>query len=175
MSVEPSYVLFVCTANICRSASAELVAAERYDPERFVFRSAGFLEAGRSVPDKLVKVLGERGLDATAHRSHVVDSATLAAADLVLTMEGRHLQEAAVIEPSSLAKTMPLKEAASLARPGDSVDSLLERLNTDRDPMRYLSQRFDVDDPYGRSTRTYRAAVDEIALLVQQVFDRLEG
>ncbi len=166
-------ILFVCTANICRSPTAELIARSRYGEAIDAFRSAGFLRAGNAVPDKLVSVLLDRGIDASAHRSSKVDAETLDASDLVLTMESSHIQEAAVIAPSTFPKMLPLKEAASLIRPGDAIVDVLERLNTDRDTTRYLGREFDVADPYGKNTKAYREAVDEIDELVSRVIGTL--
>ncbi len=168
-------VLFVCTANICRSPSAELLARAMFGEQRNLFRSAGFMTEGRTCPPKLVNVLSDRGIDARSHQSSVVDIATLDNADLVLTMESRHLQQATVVAPEALYKIVPLTEAAEIVRPGDSVGSLLERLNVDRQPDRYLSTAFDVDDPYGGSRRAYRRAVTEIDSLVRRLFGALDA
>ena len=107
-------ILFVCTANICRSATAELLARRRFGEEVSVFRSAGFLEPGHAVPSDLVKVLAERGVDASAHRSYRLDSASVAAADVLLTMESSHIQRITTISPEALAKSVPIKEAVAL-------------------------------------------------------------
>lgn len=170
-------VLFVCTANICRSATAELLARQRFGEEANVFRSAGFLEPGHRVPAELVKVLAERGVDASAHRSYRLDEASVGAADVLLTMESSHIQRITSISSEALAKSVPLKEAAQLMDrfgPGSvSVDRFLGELNRDRDPLTYLGDRWDVDDPYGRRAKAYRRAVEEIADLVEVVIGRL--
>ncbi len=166
-------LLFVCTANICRSPSAELLARANFGEEHNLYRSAGFMYDGQSCPPKLVDALGELGVDASKHRSAVLDQTTLAHADLVLTMEARHLQQAALVEPAALSKIVPLTEAADVVQPGDSLESFLERLNTDRSPDRYLGTGFDVDDPYGRNRRAYRRAVTEIDVLVRRLLGAL--
>jgi protein-tyrosine-phosphatase len=170
-------VLFVCTANICRSATAELLARQRFGEEANIFRSAGFLEPGHAVPGDLVKVLADRGIDASAHRSYQLDEASVAAADVLLTMESSHIQRITSISPEALAKSVPLKEAAQLMErlePGPvTVERLLAELNRDRDPLTYLGARWDVDDPFGRRAKAYRRAVDEIAALVDVVIGRL--
>lgn len=169
-------ILFVCTANICRSPTAELVARVRFGEEANVFRSAGFLESGRTVPPDLAEVLYERRIDATGHRSYRIDDATVAAADLLLTMESGHVQRIATMDRDALTRTAPLKEAAAvLSRFGPGtvgVDRFLAELNRDRDPMTYLGERWDIDDPYGRRAKDYRRAVDEIAQLVDSVAGR---
>ncbi|MEM9561228.1 MAG: hypothetical protein AAGA93_01335 [Actinomycetota bacterium] len=170
-------ILFVCTANICRSPTAELLARSRFGEEASVYRSAGFLDADQSVPADLVRVLGERGIDATAHRSYRLDEASIDAAHVLLVMESSHLQRVTTLRQEALAKTVPLKEAASVVAglpPGPvTVDDLLGEINRDRDPRSYLGSQWDVDDPYGRRIKVYRRAVDEIDRLVATVIGRL--
>lgn len=175
--VEPYRILFVCTANICRSPAAEAMARHRYGEREALFRSAGFLETGRECPDHLLQSLRERGVDAGPHRSYQLDQASLQAADLVLTMEGEHVQKATLLDPDSFYKVMPLKEAAArLERAGRgpmTLDEFIDEVNQGRDPTSYLSSQWDVSDPYGRKLRDYRRAVNEIAGLVDGVIPRL--
>ncbi|MGI9615234.1 MAG: low molecular weight protein arginine phosphatase, partial [Acidimicrobiales bacterium] len=44
MSAAPYKILFVCTANICRSPAAEALARHRYGEQDALFRSAGLLD-----------------------------------------------------------------------------------------------------------------------------------
>lgn len=142
-----------------------------------VFRSAGFLVSGESCPSELVDVLKGRNIDATAHRSYQLDPASLNAAELLLTMESRHVQKATMIDPDSFPKIVPLKEAAMVFErvrtPSLSIDEFIEEVNQGRDPRHYLGSRWDVQDPYGGRPRGYRKAVDEIEQLVSQVIGRL--
>ena len=125
----------------------------------------------------MVDALGQEGIDATAHRSYQLDAASLQAADVLLTMEGSHVQEATMISPDAFGKIVPLKEAAAtLARhpaASVSIEELLDEINDGRDPLHYLDQRWDVADPYGRRPRQYRQAVAEITELVDAVIGRL--
>ncbi len=174
---EPTRILFVCTANICRSPAAEVLARHQFGETEAVFRSAGFLEDGRECPAFLVQSLGDWGVDASHHRSYKLDPASLNAADLVLTMEGEHVQRATLLDRDSFAKIVPLKEAAAhLSRLIDdkvAIDAFLGQLNQQRDPTSYLSSVWDVDDPYRMKLKDYRRAVDEIAGLVSSVVGRL--
>lgn len=167
-------VLFVCTANICRSPSAEYLARHQFGADRFHFRSAGFLSGDRACPEELQKVLAGRGISVADHRSYTVDRDSLTAADIILTMEARHVLDATVIDRRALRKTLPLKEAAGIIRADETIESFLERINTSRDPHRYLSEsRFDVADPYKKRLKAYERAVDEIDQLVTTVISRL--
>lgn len=174
---DPYRILFVCTANICRSPAAEALARQRFGEREALFRSAGFLDSGRECPPPLLQVLEEWGVDATDHRSYRLDPASLHVADLVLTMEGEHVQRATLLHQDAFAKILPLKEAAErLARPRNGpvlLADFLAEVNDDRDPSSYLSGRWDVADPYGRKLKDYRAAVDEIGRLVGDVIARL--
>lgn len=174
---DPYRILFVCTANICRSPAAEALARQRFGEREAIFRSAGFLEAGRSCPPQLIQSLEEQGVDARGHRSYELDAASLRAADLVLTMEGEHVQKATLVDREAFPKILPLREAAerlSRRRAGPAVlVEFLAEVNDHRDPTSYLSGHWDVADPYGRKLKDYRKAVAEISELVDGVIGRL--
>lgn len=144
-----------------------------------MFRSAGFLVAGEKSPELLAEALREVSVDVRSHRSYLVDQPSLEAADIVLTMEGEHVQRATLLHRSAFPKIMPLREAASVMAgipPGPPIglDELVARVNERRDPSSYLSTRWDVDDPYKRKLKDYRRAVSEITSLVDTIFDRLQ-
>ncbi len=142
-----------------------------------LFRSAGFLEVADGCPAELVEVLAGRGIDAGVHRSYRLDTASVDAADMLLTMEGSHVQKATMLAPDEFTKIVPLKEAAAVLErrpePAVSIEDLLAAVNRDRDPLQYLGSRWDVDDPYGRRAKAYRRAVDEIDDLVTAVIGKL--
>jgi protein-tyrosine-phosphatase len=173
----PYRILFVCTANICRSPAAENLARARFGETTAVFRSAGFLGSGQASPELLQQTLAEQGVDISHHRSYQLDDASLNAADVVLTMEGEHVQRATLLNGGAFAKIMPLKEAADAIETSGwgqyPLAALLDRVSVERDPSSYLSTRWDVDDPYGRKLRDYRSAVAELTELVDVVIGRL--
>jgi protein-tyrosine-phosphatase len=132
------------------------------------------MEADRRCPDELQKVLAGRGVSVADHRSYKLDVDTLMAADLILTMESRHVLDATVLDRRSLRKTMPLKEAAREIRMGDTIEAFLERANATRDPQQYLSAiDLDVADPYKKRLKVYEKAVEEIDGLVTTLLSRL--
>lgn len=139
-----------------------------------MFRSAGVLEGGRSMPSELEGLLGERSISTSAHRSNQLDPATVEAAELILTMEGRHVQEIAIMQPDALTKSVPLLHAASLINYSDSIESLIDRLSA-RDVADYLSTEWDVDDPYKRGKRQYRKMVAQVDDLISSVIGPLEA
>ena len=125
----------------------------------------------------MATALRELGVDVTPHRSFQLNEASLQASDLVLTMEGEHVQRATILHRESFPKIVPLKEAAEaaavLGNPRLTVDDLLAEVNEHRDPTSYLSTGWDVADPYNRKLKDYRRAVAEIDDLVQVVVGRL--
>ncbi len=167
----------MCTANRCRSPAAEHLAARRVGEERALFRSAGFLEGGQTCPARLVEALAERGVDVAGHRSHRLDGDTLEAAELVLTMEGAHVQQVVTAHRQAYARTFPLREAAAVtqrAAPGRlGIEDFVALANRDRSPVAYLSSCWDVDDPYGGRLTAYRRAVAEIDALLDTVLGAL--
>ena len=171
---EPCRVLFVCTANICRSPAAEYISRNLFGEDTFVFRSAGFLYDARPITEKMASTLAADGIvGAEAHTSHIIDDDTLSAADLILTMEARHLRDITIRNPELFDKTIPLCEASSRLEWATSCEEFLDDL-ADRDASTYFDEQWDVDDPYKRSNRHYRVAVDTIRALVSNVFGNLK-
>lgn len=165
-------LLFVCTANICRSPAAEAIARARFS-DRHQYGSAGFLFDGRPIEPDMAKALAGIGIAAGSHRSRILDPGLLKSADLVLTMEARHVQDIAVMDQECFAHTLPLAEAADRLRTAPSaVDDFVKGL-ADRDPMHYFDSRWNVEDPYKRSRRKYRQAVARISDLVDAVVTNL--
>lgn len=86
----PGKIVFVCYGNICRSPLAAAVAEQRL--AGVAFESAGFHEqAGRSCPEKILRVGNSFGIDLSAHRSVRVTRDKLANADLVIVMDMENL------------------------------------------------------------------------------------
>ncbi len=167
-------ILFVCTANICRSPTAEYIARDRFGQDHFRFASAGFMRSDQTCPSDLTKVLDKRGIDVSPHRSHKLTQAILDASDLVLTMESQHIQNIAIDFPDSFPKSLPLVEAAErLVGRRVSIADFVAEIQS-RDPMAYLGRDWDVDDPYKRGTRRYRKAVAQIEGLVETVVEALQ-
>ncbi len=152
------------------------MARHTYGEELALVRSAGFLRTGDPSPKLLIQALQEIGVDGSYHRSNEVDPVTLDAADLVLTMEGEHVQRATLLHREAFPKIMPLTEAVEVAQglgPVCTVGDLIGAVNDQRDPTLYLTDEWDVADPYNRKLKDYRRAVGEISGLVEELFTRL--
>ena len=96
--IAPRSVLFVCTANQCRSPMAEALlkslAAGRGEADRWQVQSAGtWTERGRPATQLSQVVMRRRNIDLSAHRSRLIDADLLAAASVIMVMT-RHHQEA---------------------------------------------------------------------------------
>lgn len=88
-------VLFVCTANQCRSPMAEAIARAElprlYPDQAWRIASAGvFAVPGYPATATAQAAAAEHGLDLSRHVSQPVTEALMAEADIVLVMEARH-------------------------------------------------------------------------------------
>ena len=93
MSTRPHRLLFVCTANICRSPMAEGLARAEANRRGMPVevRSAGILGLeGRSAAANSIAACREVGVDITCHQSRGVTDNDVDWADAVLVMELRH-------------------------------------------------------------------------------------
>ncbi|MEZ5233106.1 MAG: hypothetical protein AB7O92_03505 [Acidimicrobiia bacterium] len=179
-------MLYVCTANINRSAMAAALTArsahQRGVPVRVSSASIMDLSGRPAAPNTLSVLLG-KGIDASGHRSRTLVPDVLAAADVVLTMERAHLRAAAVLTPDAFAKTFTLKEFLRRAlevgpRAADEpVAAYLARVGAGREPSALLTddERDEVRDPQGGPLSGFQAAVDELELLTQGVLYVLFG
>jgi len=179
-------ILYVCTANINRSAMAAALTSrmihERGLPARV--GSASIMNMpGRPPPAHTLSVLMGKGIDASRHRSRTLLPELVDGADLLLTMERQHLRTAAVLAPDAFAKTFTLKEFLRRAleigpRPEhEPIERYLGRVGEGRDPTVLLADdpRDEVHDPQGGPLREFQAAVDELELLSQGVLYVLFG
>jgi protein-tyrosine-phosphatase/predicted ATP-grasp superfamily ATP-dependent carboligase len=82
----PSKIVFLCYGNICRSPLAARLAEQRLNG--IAIESAGFhAQAGRSCPEKMLRIGNSFGIDLSSHRSARVTADSLADADLVIVMD----------------------------------------------------------------------------------------
>lgn len=99
-------VLFVCTANVCRSPLAEALLRQRLSERglkrRIQVASAGTRVAspGRRPDPRVVKLAQVDGVSLSGIRARQVRASMLAKADLVLAMDRSHLRDLALIAPN---------------------------------------------------------------------------
>jgi protein-tyrosine-phosphatase len=130
--------------------------------------SGGLLPGGSPATPHAVEVLAERGIDIAGHASRPLAEVGLAGADLIVTMERRHLQEAIVLEPSVRNRTFTLPElvrraeAAPPRQRGEDLRSWAARISAGRTGAELLGTGDGVEDPIGRPRASY---VETAALL----------
>jgi len=139
--------------------------------------SAGLGPAGLSVPDEVLEAMARRGCDLTAHRSITLTEAMVDAADLVVGMSLRHVQEAVLLEPSAWKRTFRLKELVHRGEfigprlPGQELAGWIRAAQGDRRraALAHHSPAEDVADPYGGPADGYEATAVEL----EDLTDRL--
>ncbi len=139
--------------------------------------SAGLLDTGRRAPDEGVAVLGDMGLDTSAHRSRRMTAQMVQEADLVLCMAREHLREAVLLVPEAWPRAFTLKELvrrgeqAGPRSGGQSFDEWLAKLHAGRTRAALLgsSSEDDVADPIGGSWSVYKRTATEISELVDRL------
>lgn len=140
-------ILFVCTANICRSPLAEGLFRSRVqklpDAPAWQVASAGtWAVDGRPAHVNSQAVAAEWGVDITDHRSRNATAQLLAGIDLILTMEQGH-KEALTIEFPALARRIFLLAEMTGAR-------------------------YDIADPIGRPLSTYQALARQLDTIFEK-------
>jgi protein-tyrosine-phosphatase len=141
-------VLFVCTANICRSPVAEALFADWLErnniPGEWQVSSAGtWAVEGEPASRLSLDVLQASGLDHSRHRARRVSGAMLENAHLVLCMT-RAQQEGLRLEfPAAAGRVHLISEM-----PG--------------------GRGYDIADPFGGTREAYQEMADELRRLVEQ-------
>lgn len=146
-------LLFVCTANICRSPTAEAIfnalAEDRGLPYRAESAGIAALE-GKPIAPGARAALEEVGVHPDAHHARQASDTMLRKADLVLTMGPRHTAEL-------------------LRRFGHS-----EKVSALQEYATGVSNAEEIPDPHGHSELAYRASVRQLSEYVESVLSRLE-
>lgn len=152
---QPFRVLFVCTGNTCRSATAEGVlrkmVADMPDPHPDIeVQSAGTLGmVGAPATDLAIAVAADFGVDIGSHLSQAVTPELLDRSDLVLAMAGEHYQDCLALGASAQALYMLLHYPEH--RPDSQKASVPDPIGGDR--QRYETVFLQIDEALRRSLR----------------------
>lgn len=147
-------ILFVCSANQCRSPMAEVLfqqlVVDKGEADDWRVESAGvWAYQGAKATHNAQIVMDERGLDLEGHGSQPTDPALLKQFDLIVVMEVEH--------------KLVLQERNPL---------LAERIVTLRE---LVGGQGDFDDPVGGSVEVYRAAADEIYAILEAAYPSIQS
>jgi len=151
-------VLFVCTANICRSPMAEgilkhLVSTNELKGKLKV-ESAGVAAIDGEEASLLAQEVSRAaGIDITRHRSQPVTKKLLKNFDLVLTMTLLHQHEIERLYPGCAGKTFRLRE---YGRKGQ------------------LYSHLEIDDPYGGSKEIYEICFLTLRREIERILPEIE-
>ncbi|MGN6574696.1 MAG: hypothetical protein ACTHKG_03325 [Nocardioides sp.] len=175
-------VVFVCTANICRSAYAELMAGHLLDGDPTVVVSSagthGFRDHAMDPP--MADQLRARGVDPEAFRSRPLTMRMVEQADLVLTAESVHRQFILDDRPEVFRRVFTLGQFArtldSVADDGDLRGVRgLDLFGSLRGRYRPAEAADDLADPFRRGELAAAAAATRLDDLLRVVVPRLRA
>ncbi len=117
-------VLFICTANQCRSPMAEVIGRDKltraYPAEEWRVGSAGVRAVdGYPATPASATMAGRHGFDLSRHSSRALTSALVAESELLVTMEAAHKQAILSAFPEASGRVFVLSE---LIGRGEDVD-----------------------------------------------------
>ena len=150
-------ILFVCTANVCRSPLAEAIMQKKIDAEglagQIEVSSCGLLAMdGQKASQLTVEVARENGLDLSRHRSSSITARDIRSSDLILTMTSQHRDELLNSFSQKPGKIHTLKGYLRVKSPINEA----------------------VDDPYGLNLNFYRRIYHEIESEISRIFPEIK-
>lgn len=151
-SFEKPTILFVCTANICRSPIAEKLFNHYASKINLPYSadSAGLLPGGQAISAASMQLLLENGImEAKDHIAKQITPEMIQGSYLVLTMEERQRDFLRMQEPKQTRKIFTLNE--------------------------YVGEAGDIADPYGADLDTYRETYKIINDRIQRLIEKLKN
>lgn len=146
-------ILFICTANICRSPMAEGLFRDKArragDSELFEVQSAGTwaIEQQPASSNALI-VLAQRGIDLSAHRSKMVTRCEMDAAAVVIVMTRSHREALAAEFPFHRPKIHLMSELGCRV--------------------------YDIGDPYGGTLDEYESTARQLQSLIEDGYEKIK-
>ncbi len=168
-------MLFVCTANICRSPYLELRARQLLGPDSGVEVSSAGTDGFDAAPvsDTMEAEFARWGTEVEGFRSRRATADLVDAADVVLTAEAAHRSRLLEDRPAAFRKIFTLGQfvaSAQAADPALNGRALLEVLASRRVPA---SPDHDIADPYRRGPEAARRAAVTMESMLEIVVERL--
>ena len=150
-------IVFVCTANICRSVMSEAILKkmlrDKQLDKKILVESAGTESpVGRETSEIIKKLCKAYGSDVSHHRSRQLTKPIIETATLVICLAKNHEEVIRGAFPEFKSKVVLLKE--------------FEQLNVPKDPS--------VADPIGMAEKQYVACFKEIENEIKRVLPALE-
>ncbi|MCA9949915.1 MAG: hypothetical protein KDE48_09730 [Anaerolineales bacterium] len=147
-----AHILFICTANICRSPVAEALLKDRLNKRGLLdwtVSSAGTWAQQKRAASQNSVIVAQNlyGLDISEHAARMVELSHLANADLVLCMETGHAE----------ALRFEFHEYA------DKV-FLLSQM---------VGPAFSIEDPYGGPLKAYESMARELEDIIDRGLDKI--
>jgi protein-tyrosine-phosphatase len=140
-------VMFVCTANTCRSAMAEAIFKQMVGDKVDVYSSGIFAETGRSASKNSQEACKSHGIDLSNHTATNFRDSDIARMDLVLTATEYHKIKLRIYYPNLEIYT--IREYAG-------------------------EYPYDIDDPVGGTLEGYNACFEEIYKTLEKVVVKLK-
>lgn len=146
-------ILFVCTANVCRSPMAEAIVNHKIEEEgaeeRLWAESSGiWANEGTPASSMTQMVAAEEGLDLSGHRSTPITPHLIKTSDLILCMTPSHKRDLLQIFPHLEKKIFTLREFGRLHAP----------------------QKQAIDDPIGMNLNFYRRIYSELKAEIDRIW-----
>ena len=172
---EPVSVLFVCTANICRSAFAQQLSRHLLgdDPTLRVNSAGTHGWVDHPVDEPMAAELKARGASADGFASRALSMSMVDRSDLVLTATMAHRQFILDDRPSAVWRTFTLGQFARLLPDVSGEPRGRQLLAACRAVHRPATARDDVTDPFRRGPDVAAAAAKHIDAMLRQIIPRL--
>ncbi|MEL6349672.1 MAG: hypothetical protein AAFV53_41595 [Myxococcota bacterium] len=141
----PYHLLFVCTANICRSPMAEGLAQAAADRRgmQMICRSGGVMGLrDKPAADNAIRAMAEVGVDIHGHLSRGVYSEDVDWADYILVMESRHARKLRSRYAHSADKTLELASFGGMTEIRDPVNGWMFRFRRCRSDLQRCIDTF---------------------------------
>jgi protein-tyrosine phosphatase len=145
-------ILLVCSGNVCRSPMAAGLLRQNLLDRNL---AAGYRVAsagtwaldGQPASANAIAAMAERGIDITDHVAHTLTAEDVSAADLILGMSQEHVEVIRITWPQYRWKAHRLSEMSG--------------------------KRRDIQDPYGKPLKEYRACAEVISSYLAQGLGRI--